>query len=179
MALEPIRRRLGGDFDGVDEVLHNLNREIERIEGKTLSGILKAALFVRGEAQKNCPKDLGNLINSAYVVASDGEKDDNATFKSTEEKKRNLEQLESDHAEAISESRRTQNERTPSADVGFSANYAVYVHEMNKRYVVGHRDTETGVVKRSLRKGWKFLERALLENRDRILRIIANEARID
>ena len=50
------------------------------------------------------------------------------------------------------------------AGVGYTANYAVYVHEdLNARHTVGQA---------------KFLESAVYDNREKILEVIANRARI-
>lgn len=53
---------------------------------------------------------------------------------------------------------------TGGAEVGFEADYAVWVHEIDKNYTVG---------------GWKYLQRALDENGDEILQIIRKDASID
>ena len=44
--------------------------------------------------------------------------------------------------------------------IGYTAEYAVYVHEINKNYTVGQ---------------WKFLEKPIAENHDRILAEIVQE----
>lgn len=53
----------------------------------------------------------------------------------------------------------------PVAEIGYTASYAIYVHEINKHY-------------RKPGTSWKFLQLALEENRERILRIIEAEAKI-
>lgn len=56
-------------------------------------------------------------------------------------------------------------QRVPGgAEVGFTADYAVFVHEIDKNYTVG---------------GWKFLERAVTENQNEILEIIRRRAAVD
>lgn len=51
----------------------------------------------------------------------------------------------------------------PWAEIGYTAFYAPFVHEINKNY---------------LRGGWKFLERALIKNRRVILNTIREFARL-
>lgn len=51
----------------------------------------------------------------------------------------------------------------PGVEIGYTAGYAVYVHEINKNYTVGQ---------------WKFLETALKEKRREILEIIRKRARV-
>jgi len=48
------------------------------------------------------------------------------------------------------------------AEIGYMANYAPYVHEINKNYTIGQ---------------WKFLETALKEKNREILEIISKRAR--
>lgn len=50
-------------------------------------------------------------------------------------------------------------EKGPTAIIGFTAAYAVYVHEIDKNY-------------RKPGSSWKFLELALMENEQKILDLI-------
>lgn len=52
---------------GLEPLLKNLNKEIRAIEGRTLKGVLKAAIFIKGESQEIVPQKLGPLINSAFT----------------------------------------------------------------------------------------------------------------
>jgi hypothetical protein len=54
-------------LEGMDKVLANLNRAIAGIQGRTYAGLLKAGLFVQGEAQRETPVDTGALKSSAYT----------------------------------------------------------------------------------------------------------------
>lgn len=51
---------------GLDEVLRNLNREIEGIRGRTLRGMRKVGILIKGEAMDLAPVDAGVLMNSAF-----------------------------------------------------------------------------------------------------------------
>lgn len=51
----------------------------------------------------------------------------------------------------------------PAATIGYTAEYAVYVHEIDKNYVVGN---------------FQFLRNALMNNQTRVLKIIERSARI-
>jgi hypothetical protein len=53
----------------------------------------------------------------------------------------------------------------PGAEIGYTAAYAVYVHEIDKNY-------------RAPGTSWKFLERALMESRKAILEIIARTSKV-
>lgn len=52
--------------NGLQDVLRNLNREIQGIENRTLTGLGKVGLFIKGESVEMVPQDKGILINSAY-----------------------------------------------------------------------------------------------------------------
>jgi hypothetical protein len=51
---------------GLNEVMRNLNREIQNIEGDIDDGLLAAAIFVEGESNEIVPHDTGNLLNSSF-----------------------------------------------------------------------------------------------------------------
>ena len=51
------------------DIIQKTNKEIGRIKGRTLSGVLKAGLYVKGESLKVVPWRTGNLAGSAYTEA--------------------------------------------------------------------------------------------------------------
>lgn len=51
----------------------------------------------------------------------------------------------------------------PGAIIGYTANYAPFVHEINKNYIKGQ---------------WKFLETAIKNNEFKIIKIIQDSARV-
>jgi hypothetical protein len=53
-----------------------------------------------------------------------------------------------------------------TVEIGYSAEYAPYVHEIEKRNY-----TKPGT-------GWKYLERALIQNGKRVLELMAGEAKL-
>lgn len=52
---------------GMKTVLKNLNTEIRKIEGRTLAGVLKAAIFIQNESQEIVPQRFGVLTNSSFT----------------------------------------------------------------------------------------------------------------
>lgn len=117
---------------GVDKVLRNLNREIKQIEGRTMKGLLRAAILVRRDMDRTeplIPIDTGNLRASWFT--------DPQYMKGR-----------------------------PVVRLGFSANYAWYVHEM-----VGANFQRPGA-------GAKFFEAALKRNQGKMLDVIRQEASI-
>jgi len=55
---------------GLDNVIANLNKEIKKIEGATLKGLLAAGTFIKEESQLITPHDKGVLINDAFSQQS-------------------------------------------------------------------------------------------------------------
>lgn len=88
-----------GDEHGLANVLKNLNREIDAIEGKSTAGLLAGGLMIQGEAQRRVPREYGNLVGSAYTRKA--QDDPNAV------------------------------------EVGFTAEYAVWVHENREAKLKG------------------------------------------
>ena len=126
---------------GLDKVLRNFNKEIDKIKTKTNKGLMEASMFIFSESKRNVPVDLGFLRSSAYVEhhTSFG-----GYYHST---------------------------------IGYTASYAVYVHEnLNAKHGT-KRDkfVRNGVVilpQKSERVGAKFLERVITEKAMEIFAII-------
>jgi len=53
--------------------------------------------------------------------------------------------------------------KEPVVEIGYTADYAPFVHEIQKNYKVGN---------------WQFLRNALVENKEKILEIIKDEAEV-
>lgn len=58
---------VGSRVEGLEVVLGNINREIERIESATMGGLLAGGLIVQAQAQRWTPVERGNLRASAYT----------------------------------------------------------------------------------------------------------------
>jgi hypothetical protein len=56
-----------GKVTGLEKILGNLDKEIERIEGLSMDGLLEAGFKVLGVAQERTPVDTGNLKGSGFV----------------------------------------------------------------------------------------------------------------
>jgi len=142
---------------GLDQVFRNLNKEVAKIEGSTLKGLIRAAVIVRRSMDTTSPKipvDKGNLRSSYFVITSDGsEQRGNAPADATQEV-----------------SRVALSTRGPFIVMGFGANYAVYVHEMlgsTGRAKRGLRFSRKGIGSVNWNRpgsGPKFFENALDRN---------------
>jgi hypothetical protein len=117
---------------GLEQVINNLNKEIKAIEGRSLTGLIRAAILVRRSMEETpplIPLDTGNLRASWFTTT--GYKGSN-----------------------------------PFVTMGFSAAYAIFVHEM------------IGAKFQRPEAGPKFFQAALRRNKDRILEVIQEEAQI-
>lgn len=124
---------------GLDTVLKNLNKQIQKIEGNTRKGLSKAGLFIKAEAVERAPVDYGVLRNSAFSQISP------MTFKGF-----------------------------PVVTVGFTAEYAPWVHEMPMTLKGNPRPGKRGVYWQGGEN--KFLEKAVKWNVGQVLKIISDEA---
>lgn len=165
------------DVKGFDEVIKNLNIEILAIKNRTTAGLIKGAALVRNETETGearTPVDLGNLRASWFVVTAKSVPVGRgvARFNGPE-----ISRLLTDHVGAIQESQgivKAGGKENIFIIAGYSAHYAVYVHEM-----VGANFKRKG---RGKSKGkdatYKWLQRAFVKHKDNIIRILQDNVRI-
>jgi hypothetical protein len=94
---------------GLDQVLHKLKQETDKIPGKTLKGLIQAGIIVRRDMEKTSPiipVDTGNLRSSFFLVTSTGEV-----------------------VQGANPGLPSMQNNGPYVALGFSANYAAKVHE--------------------------------------------------
>jgi len=167
--------RPGTGIKGMDIVMTNLHKEIVKIKGRSLKGLIEASIIVRRSMDYNAPTipiDLGNLRLSWFVVTASGiQKGESPSFREDEGG-----ELASEHASTISEAQslaQAASVQGPVLMMGFSANYAMWVHEM---VGANFRQPKKGAVRGS--PGAKFFERALKDNKALILETIRDNAYI-
>ena len=163
--------------EGIDVVLEKLNIEIMKLKGNVIGGMLEAAIHIRRETEKMgnimTPVDLGNLRVSWYVVSSKGLQADpigvSGQFKNRPFKKMQIKasQMKAEHASEISNARAAVSANKDMVILGYSANYAIFVHE-NMNAVFQQKDGRTA--------GAKWFEAALRNNQTKILEIIKKKA---
>jgi hypothetical protein len=148
--------------------MQNLNEEVEKIEGRTLQGLIKAAIAIRRSMDKSeptIPVDTGNLRHSYYTVSKQGLEDEFPGGFSGDAAKT----MSNQHTAKINEkSGELALTKDPVVILGFSASYAWYVHEMVGGKVNWNRPGS----------GAKFFEKAIKQERGNILNIIQREARV-
>ncbi len=155
---------------GLNKVINNLNKEVKKIEGKTLKGLIRAGLIVLRSVEIKSPLtpvDLGNLRASRFLVSSTGKVSmgGSPTFK--DGKRKNAKKLTSNHGSTLRDAGSVLGVfKKPVVIFGFSAYYAAPVHEM------------TGVNWSRPGSGGKFLEKAIDNNVDDMLKVIAKEVKI-
>jgi hypothetical protein len=111
---------------GINKVMRNLNKELEQYEQKSLKGLIEFAIDVRQDMDKTppvIPVDQGNLRASWTVVTMKGVSDGGGSFSGE-----NAGELASDHSSKVS-AFKSEAAAVGGVVMGFTANYAVYVHE--------------------------------------------------
>lgn len=176
-------------ISGIRNVLRNINREIDKVKGRTLTGLIKAAALIHNETETGAvrvPVDTGNLRHSWFVVTSAGKivsgggrskvvDGGAASFTGA-----SAGTMAADHSAMIKEMRMrawafSEINDGPFVFFGYSANYAVYVHEMID---VGPWDPSTKTGFRRKKSGPKWFEIALNKHQDNIVSIIRKNAKI-
>lgn len=175
MATIPRSVKPGVGIKGMDIVLSNLNREILKIKGRTLKGLIEASIIVRRDMEYTAPSipvDTGNLRASWFTVTATGIQDGS----SPNFKEENAAKMASEHSSVIASTRslvQAASVKGPALMMGFSANYAMWVHEM---VGANFRQPKKEAVKAPT--GAKFFEKSLKRNKALILETIRKNAQI-
>jgi len=152
---------------GLETVLKNLNQEIKEIKNKSLRGMIRSAILIRRHMEFNSPTipvDTGNLRASWFILTNltGIEEGENPEFKGEKAPEMALQ-----HSKTIERYRTALSvKKEPALLMGFTANYAFYVHEAT------HKEFKRP------ESGAKFLESALKANYNNILKIIREEAKV-
>lgn len=126
----------------IDEAIEQIGLEIGKVKVVAQAGLLEAALKIINASMKKVPILYGNLRASAYVrTAQETTRPDSAHLDEKEN-----EPVPTDRLGEI------------GVELGYTANYAVYVHENLEAF---HDDGEA-----------KFLESVIIENADLIVEIV-------
>ena len=174
---------------GLEEVIKNLNAKIQKIQERTASGLLRAAIQVRRAAQIKTPVVTGNLRASAYVISAGGQVAVGQGTQFPFDPQGKLKERHREEIRTVQEVLRQRSKETPIVAVGYSAVYALVVHENPNAGRAGYDPSKTtykrganmGKLKPAYRQHsrvgeWKFLQSALSENENRILAVIREEA---
>lgn len=150
------------NITGRDQVLRNMQAALDKVRYGTEKGLVRAGMFIRGEATRRAPIDTGNLRNSAYVVSNSGTLHSGTPRFSNARKDAGKQSV--NFASAISEARARVAGKQPCVEIGFATTYAAAVHEhTNVAHVTGEA---------------KYLENAVKSNTSKIVDFVVQEARI-
>ena len=181
---------MAAQIKGMDKVLRNLNKEIKKIKKKSMTGLVKSAILIRRDMDKTSPLipiDTGNLRASFFVVTNRGSIKRGA---SPDFKGDDAAEMASQHSSIIAMApSRINTIKGPAVTLGFTANYAWYVHEMvganfdgpTHRVKLTKKGNVTAKTKKYLRRSGaetKFFEASLNRNKHKILEVIRKEAKI-
>jgi hypothetical protein len=158
-------------WQGLPNVIRNLNRKINQIKGNSLLGLIRGASFIKKSMDSTpplIPIDTGNMRRSWFIITNNEgiRAGRNPIFTEGKYKDRNVSRLQSDHARALSSAGSMVKGKEPAIAVGFSAYYTMYVHEN-----VGAHFQRPGA-------GAKFFEAAIKNSTRQILNMVRLEARI-
>ncbi len=172
-------------FKGADTntIMRNLNKSLAKMKEGTAEGMTTALLFLRGEAMKETPVMTGNLRGSSYCIFPQGKATRERGFKGED-----ANEMKANHQRLMA-SRRMRHVQPYwiSGEIGFSAKYAMSVHEnprsgrtrgyspSGKRYAPPKGSKQIAYARSG---AWKFLERPVIRNKRKLLRMIASKAKL-
>jgi hypothetical protein len=168
--------------EGLDKVMARLKKELEAVNTRiSTRGLVLVAERIRRETETIyplTPVDIGNLRASWFVVATMvGEVEDKlgyaGTFKNRPFKKMQYKasELRARHSAVVAASRgEVLKTRNPMMIMGYSAPYALYVHEILHRFPNAEFKREGA--------DWKWFQKAINRNIKVIFNIIKDNAQI-
>jgi hypothetical protein len=168
----------------IQNVMANLNRELTNIKVRSARGLILSAALVRRETETTpplTPVDWGNLRASWFITASRIKNvgtpqimnEANKVVKEGNFRGPNKAKMAADHSSTVAEAQATVDgiaRNRIAAMMGYTANYALYVHE-GPRGDLGARFQRPGA-------GVKWLEAAIKRNSKRIVDIVRDNAQI-
>jgi hypothetical protein len=157
----------------LNKVVNNLNKKLNDIPNKTLSGFLRSAALILEDTEKTIPKtpvDTGNMRASRFVVYSGQDKSGIEMGKTTPafhgRKDEILDILREEHPTVVQEALREADKmKGVNVMIGYTAYYAFGVHE-----AIGQNFKREGA-------GSMWLEQSLKRNTDKIVKLVTKEAK--
>jgi hypothetical protein len=165
---------------GLDYVLKRLNEEILGIENRSAKGLVESAVLIRNATENEAPLtplDTGNLRASWFVVSSEGTQPDrlgySGNFKKNPRTGVKAKDMQAQHSTMVGAAKATVGalaKKGPIVIMGYSANYALFVHEMELAH--------PGVEWKREGSGGKWLEAAFKRNRNKIIDTVKKNATV-
>lgn len=154
-------------IEGIEEVTRAMNEQVKEMKTKSAKGLINAGIEIRHLTEKETPitpLDLGNLRASFHVTTSKGQEGTRGSFKGKESS-----EMQSNHGRVVQqEAAKVAVAKHPTIAVGYTANYAAYVHEMP----AGTKWSRPG-------SGHKWFERNLKRNKNKLLSIVREETKVE
>jgi len=164
-----------GGLKGINEVMANINKELMKIKGRTQEGLVEAAIQIQVDmvvTPPTVPVDTGNLRASKFITTPQGILNQTPIFKARKGMKpttamKLVTEMAANHSATTQLTHTLIASKTdPVVVLGFTANYAVFVHE---NVTAKFKGTGTGA---------KFFEQALVRNEKRVIDIVQKYAKI-
>lgn len=156
----------GTGIQGMDTVLANLNRDINKMKNGSLKGLIEAAIIVRDDMERTpplIPLDLENLRASWFIVTAKRRQTQIPAFIGPDASK-----MGSEHVKTMAEAQAMcAAVNKPVLIMGFTANYALWVHEM-----LGNINWSRP------NSGPEFFLKSLERNKQKILAVIKKNVQI-
>lgn len=151
---------------GTKQVMAKLHKAAEKIKDRSQASLIESARIIMNDTENTSPKtpiDTGNLRASRFIVSAKSNVEGDGRFKGTD-----AGILTSNHGKVKGDAKaECMSMMSPFVIFGFSANYAVYVHEL-----VGNR------VYNRPGSGPKFLEASIKRNTDKVKQILKTGGKI-
>lgn len=173
------------NVEAIDKWTMAFNRQVSEIQGRSLAGLLKCAALIRNETEHGetvTPRRTGNLINSWFIVSGRGRIVAGGGKKHKAEaggpfRGPDAARVAGEHTAMLSdmEKRAIKNAKAndgPVVIMGYSAFYALYVHEM-----AGTASGKEIHWKRKKSGPYWFLK-ALVKQQSNMLKIIADNVKM-
>jgi len=131
-------------IEGLKETLESLNKFVDEADVGVRKGLIRAGFFIQRASQKKTPVDFGNLKASAYTAWSKKTKYKNPKNKvKTKPPKMKLShpqftksgegaRVSREYQPEVLEAVQRTKKKYPCVEVGHTAYYAIYVHEIKE-----------------------------------------------
>jgi len=153
---------------GVNEVVRNLNKIILNTKNVSIAALIEASIIIQRDADKGSPKtpvDTRNLQHSWFATTVKSTKGQGASFTGKE-----ASTMSTDHSSAIAGGQAmVKVQRQPTLLMGYTANYASFVHEMGGGKSINWSRPGSGA---------KWFELSLSKNTRAILDLFVNKLKI-
>lgn len=179
------------EVTGLDKVMKGFEKALKKVDGGSRTGMAKALLICRRDAQIMTPVDTGNLVNSCFTVVAGGIKTHTAdvtfgrspNFKALRAKVKGEKRkraygghglgitLKADHDINVEEAKKQGRRGMIVGTIGYTAYYALEVHERTKR------KNRKKVTFRKPKAQAKFLEESFKRNSRRMYNAIVQGAK--